>query len=254
MVTCTFPVEPPPPQDLYLAAAAMPGAVVALLLTGLALARAADQADFDFCIATSVSDFANASAFCSEAGMDMVHPRTALENSWASAACDQVDGVGCWLGLTDQSNGTDSEWFWADGTPLEYSSWAEREAFTSSDGTARPAVIEGNGGPDEHHAAIFPVADIHGTRYLRSWYDTIFGRGQFFAACQAPRSGGAGSPECSGSGARFVSAAEAAQAAATAASGCGGELKCDITTSGATLLRPALPGLTCAAALLLLLQ
>jgi hypothetical protein len=229
----------------------MPGPVVALLLTGLALARATDPADFDFCIATSVSDFANASAFCSEAGMDMVNPRSELENSWASAACDQVDGVGCWLGLTDQSNDTNSEWFWADGAPLSYSNWAEREAYTKSDGTVRPAFIEGNGGSNEHHAAIFPSADIHGTRYLRSWYDTVFGQGQFFAACQAPRGGNASL--CSGSGAQFVSAAEAAQAAATAATGCGGEVKCYITSGGVTEHRPALLGLTWSAALLLLM-
>lgn len=219
---------------------------VVLLITGFALTRGTNPADFDYCIATAVSNFANASAFCSKVGMDMVNPRSALENSWASAACDQVDGVGCWLGLTDRSNGTNSSWFWADGTQLSYSCWAVRDD--------RGGKIEGNGGPNEHHAAIFPSADISGTRYLRSWFDTIFGRGQFFAACQSSR--GSNTSLCSGSGARFVSATDAADAAATAASGCGGELKCDITsTSGAAALHlPASLVLTCLAALQLQLR
>jgi len=231
--------------------------VVALLLTGLARARATDSAaEFDFCIATSLSDFANASAFCSEVGMDMLNPRSELENSWASAACHQVpqaNGGGCWLGLTDQSNGTNSEWFWADGTPLSYSHWAEREGWTRSDGTVRPDFVEGNGGPGEHHAGILPSVDIRGIRYLRSWYDTVYGQGQLLAACQAPRGGNASL--CSGSGTHFVSAAEATEAAAAVAGLCGGERKCDIVTSGGVALhQPALLGLACVTALLPLLQ
>lgn len=172
--------------------------------------------------------------------MSMVNPRSALENSWTSAACDQVGGIGCWLGLTDRSNGTNSTWFWGDGTPLSYSNWAVRDG--------KP---EGNGGSNEHHAAIFPSADISGTRYLRSWYDTVFGRGQFFAACQTTRGGD--TSLCSSSDARFVSAAVAADAAVTAARGCAGELKCDILNSGGADIKRSLMMFICAAALLPLL-
>lgn len=63
--------------------------------------------------------------YCEGMDSDYASIHSAEENAYVSGTV--CNGKNCWLGLTDVGSSSVKKWEWADGSPMDYTSWAAGE-------------------------------------------------------------------------------------------------------------------------------